>query len=63
MARAYVTAVVAALLLAAVPPASGKITESTVDKDDRAIVLLVRPFGFEADGEWWAQLQCECNTV
>ena len=35
-----------------VSPCAGKITESKVEHDDRAIVLIARPFGFKPDGEW-----------
>ena len=41
---------VALLLGALVGPSFAKITNNPVEKDDRAIILIVRPFGFEPDG-------------
>jgi hypothetical protein len=48
MTRPYFLAVL--LLVALVAPAAAKITQEPVEKDDRAIILIVRPFGFEPDG-------------
>jgi len=52
MSRSGVHAAYAALVLIALfaAPCVGKITESMVDKDDRAIVLIARPFGFTPGG-------------
>ena len=33
-----------------VSPCTGKITEAKVEHDDRAIVLIARPFGFKPNG-------------
>eukprot|EP00227_Mantoniella_beaufortii_P008885 CAMPEP_0197577636 /NCGR_PEP_ID=MMETSP1326-20131121/2194_1 /TAXON_ID=1155430 /ORGANISM="Genus nov. species nov., Strain RCC2288" /LENGTH=451 /DNA_ID=CAMNT_0043140735 /DNA_START=32 /DNA_END=1387 /DNA_ORIENTATION=+ len=49
MTRAHVF-VALALALAAVSPCAGSITKDNIVKDDRAIVLIARPFGFDPDG-------------
>ena len=48
MTRSYL--LVALLLGALIGPSAAKITNNPVEKDDRAIILIVRPFGFEPDG-------------
>ena len=48
MKRTYV--LVALLLGVLFGPSVAKITSNPVEKDDRAIILIVRPFGFDPDG-------------
>ena len=38
--------IVVAYLLNAALPALGRITEATVARDDRAIILIANPFGY-----------------
>lgn len=44
----FVRALLLACLLAATAPALGRITEATVARDDRAIILIANPFGCAA---------------
>ena len=48
MKRSYLLLALLAGIL--VGPAAGKITKQPVEKDDRRIILIARPFGFEPDG-------------
>jgi len=43
-------ALLVALLAGCAGPAAGRITDAAVNKDDRQIILIARPFGFAAGG-------------
>ena len=61
MKRSYV--LVALLLGVLFGPSVAKITSNPVEKDDRAIILIVRPFGFEPDGACSAVLYSPAHTA